>query len=202
VGIVTDQATVFLYDGVQITHLCHVVVTFGAKFRASLDQQRRVLRGMGIVAIHTSTVCRSLVDHRRSRGIVVAPDTQLGRGFRQERRVIRTVGVMASQAAVILDNGVDPHSLGRFVVALETEGVALLYQHQFVGVAVIIMARFTIRLIERWMDRLHPGDLLGPFSVAGSTVGSLDGGWKNSRSQDGSCKYIGNFPEQCVSSYI
>jgi hypothetical protein len=83
---------------------------------------------------------------------------------------------MAGQAAVILDNGVDPHSFGWLIVTLETEGVALLYQHQLVGIAVIIMARLAIRLIERWMDRLHPGDLLGPFSMAGSTVGSLDGG--------------------------
>jgi hypothetical protein len=81
----TDKATVVLDNGVQITHLGHVIVALGTKLGAGLDQKRAVLRGVGIVTVHTPAVRRRLVDHSRSRRVIVAAYTQVGRSFRQER---------------------------------------------------------------------------------------------------------------------
>jgi hypothetical protein len=91
---------------------------------------------------------------------------------------------MAGQAPVVLDDGVDPHPLSRLVVALVAKGVALFHEDQFVGVAMIVVARLAVRLLERRMNGLHPGYLLGPFSVTGSAVGCLGGSCENGSSQN------------------
>jgi hypothetical protein len=116
--------------------------------------------------------------------IVVAPDAQVGRSLGEEGRVVGTVGIVAGQAPVLLDDGVDPHPLGRLIVALEAKGVALFYEDQFVGVAVIIVARLAVGLFKGRVEGLHPGYLLGPLGMACGAVGCLGGSGENGSSQN------------------
>jgi hypothetical protein len=159
-------------------------VTLRAKFRAGFDQKGAVLRGVGVVAIHAPAVDRGFVHHRCLGRIVVAPDAQVGRSLGEERRVVGTVGIVAGQAPVVFDDGMDPHPRTRLVVALVAKSVAFFDEDQFVGVAVIIMARLAVGFFKRRMDGLHPGYLLGPFSVTVSAVGCLGGTGKNGSSQN------------------
>jgi hypothetical protein len=121
VGVVTDQASLILDDGVKVTRLGRIVVTLGAKLGADLDQKGAVLRGVGIVAVHAPTVGRGLMHNSCLGRIIMTPDAQIGRCLGEKGTVGRTVRIVAAATALILDDGMQVTRIRGVVVTFEAE---------------------------------------------------------------------------------
>ena len=81
------------------------------------------------------------------------------------------MGVVATQAPIFLHCRVYNRAFRGFIVALETEGAAVFHQNQLIGFAVVIVAGFAIRFLDRGMNDLLSGDLLGPLGMTFTAFG-------------------------------
>jgi hypothetical protein len=103
-GVVAGQTAVLIDDTVKFA-LHEIIVTLGAEIGPGFEEERPVLRGVRIVAVHAPSVSGRLVGHRLRCGIVVTLNAQSGPGFDQKGAVGRSVGIMACVTPIILDDG-------------------------------------------------------------------------------------------------
>jgi len=130
----------------------------------------------------------------------MTPDTQLSDRLQQKRPVFRSMRVMAAQATLLFHRRVYTCVCRGFIMALVTQGTAVLNQDQLVGIAVVIVTRFAINFLNGGMHYFLSGDLLRPLGMTIAAFGRRSRGHCQQGHQNPTNNRKIDFPFQILTS--